>query len=91
MLFLDLFNPTASVVWQRLQSLSRSLTKQNTGSATQLGVSEVPRTVSKGSESKSDSHLRQRRFYFLFLLKGNEWKTASAAGAKSGATVLASA
>lgn len=37
--------------------------------------------VSKGSKSKSDSHLRQR-FYFLFFLKGSEWKTASAAGAK---------
>lgn len=82
MLFLDLFNPTPSVVWQRLQSLSRSPTKQNAGSATQLGVSEVPRTVSKGSKSRSDSHLWQRRFYFPFLLKGSEWKTASAAGAK---------
>lgn len=82
MLFLDLFNPTPPVVWQRWQSFSYSLTKQNAGSATQLGVSEVPRTVSKGSKSKSDSHLRQQRFYFLFLLKGSKWKTASAAGAK---------
>lgn len=68
MLFLDLFNPTPPVVWQRWQSFSYLLTKQNAGSVTQLVVSEVPWTVTKGS--KSDSHLRATTLLLSVFVKG---------------------